>query len=322
MFGSHLSIAGSLANALREAKRLKMDCVQIFTKNQRQWRAPPLRPEQIKEWREELARLGWDEQPAKGTSRRSTRVVSHNTYLINMASPDPEIWEKSVTLQRVEIERCEELTIPCCVAHPGAHLGDVSLRSGSLMNAPSPTRHETAGLKGIIKALNRIHRETPGHQTLTCLETTVGSGTNLGYCFEQLAYIRDHVKQPERIAFCFDTCHVTAAGYDMTTDEKAQTVLDHFDAVCGLDQLQVLHMNDSVGSIGSRRDRHAHIGEGTCGRACFRTIVNSPALQGVPKILETPKEDNGKGVPMDVINIRRLKRLRRRSPSKRTAALR
>src|SRR5690606_30438976 len=142
------------------------------------------------------------------------------SYLINLASPDPETCAKSVAAQRAEIERCEALRIACCVAHPGAHLGEPRQR-GSI-NEPDrqPTPDELAGLKRIVKALDAIHRDLPGYRTVTCLETTVGSGTNLGYAFEHLAFIRANVREPQRVAFCLDTCHVTAAGYDMTTDAK------------------------------------------------------------------------------------------------------
>lgn len=302
MFGSHLSIAGSLANAVNEARRLKMDCVQVFTKNQRQWKVSPLRGEQITEWAEALAAADWLASPV-------ARVVSHNSYLINMASPDEAMREKSIALQRIEIERCEQLHIPLCVAHPGAHLGEAPPTGTRLKLTAEFSSDEVAGLKRIIAALDRIHKELPGYKTLTCLETTVGSGSNLGYSFHQLAYIRERVKQPERIAYCFDTCHVTAAGYDMTSDEKAEAVLESFDEICGFENLRVFHLNDSVGTVGSRRDRHAHIGEGRCGRSCFRAIVNHPAFGNVPKILETPKESTDKGTPWDVVNIRRLKRM-------------
>ncbi|MCP3905608.1 MAG: deoxyribonuclease IV [Planctomycetes bacterium] len=307
MFGSHLSIAGGLVNALLEAERLKLDCVQVFTKNQRQWAVRPLDDDERAAWLARLTALSWHRR------RGPARVVSHNSYLINMASPDEAAWEKSVRLQRVEVERCEELRIPLCVAHPGAHLGDAR-RPGAPhdLEAP-PTRDERAGMKRIAKALNRIHRELPGYRTITCLETTVGSGTNLGYSFEQLAWIREHVREPERIAFCFDTCHVTAAGYDMSTTRGAEAALRRFAAVCGSGSIRVMHLNDSVGDRGSRRDRHAHIGDGTCGLACFRTIVNRRALAAVPKILETAKGDDEEGVPWDLVNVRRLKRLIRRT---------
>lgn len=305
MFGSHLSIAGSLANALLEAQRLKMDCVQVFTKNQRQWKAPPLRPEQISEWFAGLKKLSW-------AASEVVRVVSHNSYLINMASPDPELWEKSVQLQRIELERCEQLHIPLCVAHPGAHMGEYPV-SGSRLRLNGPLKgDELAGLKRIVKALDRLHRELPGYRTMTCLETTAGAGSTLGYNFHHLAYIRDHVKQPERIGYCFDTCHVIAAGYDVRSEAGTRAVLEEFDAVCGSENLRVFHLNDSLGDVGSRLDRHVHIGDGKCGRDCFRTIVNEATFQWVPKILETPKGETEKGTPWDVVNIRRLKRMLRK----------
>jgi deoxyribonuclease IV len=304
MYGAHLSIAGSLANALREAKRLRMDCVQVFTKNQRQWSTRPLGADEVAEWNEALAQLGWSCDQTSGG-----RVVAHNSYLINLASPDSALWERSIALQRIELERCEALHIPFCVIHPGAHLGK-SRESGTPHDFNAPfTRDEKAGLKRIVKALDRIHRDLPGYDTMTCLETTVGSGSNLGYSFEQLGFLRQSVRQPGRIGFCFDTCHVTAAGYNMCTDERAEAVIQHFDAICGLPHLRVFHLNDSQGSVGSRRDRHAHIGQGQCGRSCFRAIVASPLFARVPKILETPKEMDEKGRPWDIVNIRRLRRL-------------
>lgn len=311
MLGSHLSIAGGLVNALDEAQRLKMDCVQLFTKNQRQWKTKPLTEEERKAFQARLKELGWHRR------RGPAHVVSHNSYLINMASPDPEVWEKSINLQRIEIERCEQLGIRCCVAHPGAHLGQAREPGEPLDLGAEPSRDELAGLKRIARALDRIHRDLGGYRTITCLETTAGAGSNLGYAFHHLAFIRDHVREPERIGFCLDTCHVTAAGYDMTTERKAAAVLRLFDATCGLRDLRVLHLNDSVGAVGSRKDRHAHIGRGKCGLGCFRTIMNRRRVAGVPMILETPKGKNEKGMPWDVVNLRRLKRLIRRPASSR-----
>ena len=172
-----------------------------------------------------------------------------------------------------------------------------------------PTRAERAGLRRIARSLDRVHRALPGYRTITCLETTVGSGSNLGYAFHHLAFIRDEVREPERIGFCLDTCHVHAAGYDLGSEAAAQAMLRTFDRVCGLRHLRVLHMNDSVGDRGSRRDRHAHIGQGTIPLAGFRGIVNRRALSRVPKILETPKGEDGAGTPWDIVNVRRLKRL-------------
>lgn len=311
MFGSHLSIAGGMTNALDSASSLGMDCVQVFTKNQRQWRATPLRDDDRDAWLSKLQNMEWDSVDVGGPAR----VVSHNSYLINLASPDSETWEKSVRLQRIELERCEALHIPLCVSHPGAHLGDGVPAGHPLPLREPPTRDERAGLKRIVKALNRLHRELRGYNTRTCLETTAGSGTNLGGDFQHLAFIRDNVREPERIAFCFDTCHVTAAGYDMTTDAAAETTLQEFDDVCGREHLRVFHLNDSKHPVGSRKDRHEHIGDGLCGRSCFRAIVNDPTFDLVPKILETPKGENNRGQAWDSVNLRRLKRLVRRDRS-------
>lgn len=298
-----------MVNALDEATRLKMDCVQVFTKNQRQWRAKPLSDTERTAWLSRLDDLGWD---ATLNTDEPARIVSHNSYLINMASPDSEAWEKSVKLQRVELERCEELHIPFCVAHPGAHMGTAPKTGTPHELHREPKRDERNGLKRIVKALNRLHRELKGYRAITCIETTTGSGSNLGFDFQHLAWIRDNVKAPERVGFCFDTCHVTAAGYDMHTDNNAREVIEEFDEVCGLQSLHVFHLNDSVGEVASRKDRHAHIGDGTCGKACFRTIVNDSRFDNVPKILETPKGDNEKGIPWDTVNLRRLRRMIRR----------
>jgi deoxyribonuclease-4 len=229
-----------------------------------------------------------------------------------MASPDKTAWKRSVDLQRIELERCETLRIPLCVAHPGAHLGE-TIPPGPREGSPeSPSADEAGGLDRIVRALDRIHADLPGYRTITCLETTVGSGTNLGYDFRHLAWIRDRVAAPERVAFCFDTCHVTAAGYDMSTPKGAKATMRAFDDSCGLEGIRAFHVNDSEGNIGSRRDRHAHIGDGTCGRSCFQAIL-APRFDRVPRILETGKESTPKGTPMDTVNITRLKRLARES---------
>jgi len=304
LFGSHLSIAGGMVNALKEAAKLELDCVQVFTKNQRQWKAAAIRDDDRAAWLTELDAMGWRPAPD-----RPSRVVSHNSYLINLASPDPETRSKSIALQRLEMDLCESLEIPLLVAHPGAHLGAARPTTQPNDLKREPDADEAAGLSRIVQALDQLHKETPGYRTVTCLETTVGSGTNLGYAFHHLARIRDAVREPDRVAFCFDTCHVTAAGYDMSSDAEAETVLAEFDRVCGLSHLRVLHMNDSQGAIGSRKDRHAHIGHGTCGTSCFRTIVNHPALAAVPAILETEKEDDEDGRPWDLRNVEHLKAL-------------
>ena len=306
MFGAHLSIAGGLVNALIAAEELKMDCVQVFTANQRRWSAGRLRKQARDQWLAKLKELKWQD----------LRTVSHGSYLVNLASPEPRLRRRSIAHQRQELKRCEMLSIPYCVIHPGAHRGDAASAGSPRRLGADPTADERAGLKRVVKALDQLSRELPGYSVISCLETTVGAGTTLGYDFGHLAYILEHVKQPQRVGFCFDTCHVTAAGYDMSTKENAAAVLEHFDRVCGLKHLHVFHLNDSATPVGSRRDRHAHIGQGSCGLSCFGAIVNCRRFTGVPMILETPKGTNDKGVSWDVANIRRLKRLVRRPRGK------
>ena len=287
-----------MANALREAEGLGLDTVQVFTKNQRQWKVTPLKDADADEWRAEMARLGW-----------AGRVVAHNSYLVNLASPQDELWEKSIALQREEIDRAEALGVSFLVSHPGAHTG-----SG-----------EEAGLDRIAAAYARLLRETAGAKVVVCIENTVGSGSNLGGPFEHLRALRDRILKAAgeefgpRVGFCFDTCHAHAAGHDMRTARAAAATLAEWDRVVGLEHLRVVHLNDSKAALGSRLDRHAHIGEGTIagpikdgGRreyGGFGAVLNHPALGGVPMILETPKEDDPSGEAWDRVNLARLKRL-------------
>ena len=300
MFGSHLSIAGGMERALQRALNLKLDCVQVFTKNQRQWKTKPLSQTQIDLWSAYLKELGW---------LNTNRVVSHNSYLVNMASPDRVLRKKSICLQQDELERCEVLGIPLCVAHPGARLGVPRERSETNNLGELPTKDELNGLSRIVKSINEIHNNLPGYKSKICLETTVGSGTNLGYDFQHLGWIRENIQEPGRLNFCFDTCHVTASGYDMTTKNRATAVLEEFNYFAGLENIAVFHFNDSVGEIGSRTDRHAHIGQGNCGLSCFRTILEESIFDAVPKILETPKEEAENGKSMDKVNIAKLRKM-------------
>ncbi len=301
MFGSHLSISGGMVNALIEAEKLGLDCVQVFTKNQQQWKVPALKDKDRDAWLDKLRELGW---APKGKS--PGRAVSHASYLINLASPDDELWEKSINLMREEIERCEILEIPYLVHHPGAYT----------------TSDAASGLARIAKAHTRLLKDTAGYRTIVCLENTVGSGSNLGSKFEDLADLRARIAEATgdgaRVGFCFDTCHAHAAGYGMHNRAEGQAVLAEFDRICGLKHLKVLHLNDSVGACGSRKDRHAHIGEGTltgAGKATrladsgFAAVVNHPKLRNTPKILETPKGEDDKGRPFDTVNLGKLNRM-------------
>ena len=300
--GSHCSAAGGPANAVREAMALGLDCVQVFTANQRQWKPKPPGEAEVREWFEALKAAGW-------TDPDDHRVVSHNSYLVNLANPDAAARDRSLALQRSELERCERLSIRLCVMHPGAHLGAARKPGDANDLATPPTGDELAGLKRIAAGLDRLHRDLPGYRVITCLENTVGSGTNLGYQFRHLAMIRDMVKAPERVAFCIDSCHAVAAGWCMDTPAKAAAVVKRMAADLGDRRVMVFHLNDSVGACGSRKDRHAHIGQGTCGDSAFAAILRRKAWARVPMILETPKEGSCKGKPWDRVNAERLRAL-------------
>ena len=302
-YGSHLSVAGGLHHAIDEAVRLGLASVQVFTKNQRQWRVPPLPESEIALWREALARAGWQRECGE-------RVVSHGSYLVNLASPDAALRKKSVALHVAELERCEALGIERCVIHPGAHMGAARKPSDPNPLREPPTPDERAGLERIAASLDAVHDAVPGLRVRTCLETTTGAGTALGYDFAHIAAIIGMVKEPKRLAACIDTCHIVSAGYDMSTDAAARRTLDEFCDVVGETQLLVAHINDSEAPPRSRRDRHAHIGHGTCGDACFRAILSRRAWRTVPMILETPKEGSCKGKPWDLANIAALEAIR------------
>lgn len=297
--GSHLSIAGGIENAVIAAADEGCDCVQVFTKNQRQWKAPPLLEEHVTAFRTALDHAGWGGE----------RVIAHNSYLVNMASPDAENWEKSLSLQREELERCERLGIPACVAHPGAHLEAKRKPTDPNVLDGKPSKDELKGLKRIVKALDRLEKETRGFAVKTALENTVGSGTNLGYDVAHLGWIRSNVNVPERVGFCFDTCHAVAAGYDMSTRPRAKDVLDQLDEAGGLEHLCGVHLNDSIGMLGSRKDRHTHIGEGSCTKACFTEVLARLALWGIPMVLETEKGLSPDGEPWDKVNLKMLRSL-------------
>ncbi len=281
MFGSHLSIAGGLHNAIVDAQKLGMNCVQVFTKNQRQWKCKPLTDEQINDWHKHLR------------DSKLKETVSHDSYLINLASPDKDNLAKSLDLFREELTRCETLGIPWLVTHPGAHMKE----------------GEAVGLKRVAKSLDQLHKDLPGLNTVTCLEITAGQGTTLGYTFEHLRDIIDQVKQPERLAVCLDTAHMLAAGYDLTSAKGARAVLDELDEVVGLDLVRVVHVNDSKTERGSRVDRHEHIGHGHVCIDAFKVLLKNAHLKKVPKILETAKEDAPDGRPWDAINLETLRSL-------------
>lgn len=280
MFGSHLSIAGGLHNALLDAERLCMDTVQVFTKNQMQWKAPPLSDAAADLWRKQLRRL------------KFTRTVSHASYLINLAATNPQFWRQSVATFIEEIRRCDLLGIPYLVTHPGAHMG----------------AGEDAGIAKIVTAINAIHRALPDSRTVTCLEITAGQGSCLGHRLEHLARIIESVEQPRRLGVCLDTAHLFAAGYDFR-GRKYSGFMKALGATVGIRRVKVLHLNDSKRALGSRVDRHDHIGRGLIGLDGFRPFVRDKRWRNVPKILETPKGKSPDGREWDLVNLEALRAL-------------
>lgn len=258
--------------------------LQLFTKQPQRWAEPTID--------EETAAAFARERRA----RRIRTAVAHDSYLINLASPDPRLWERSARSFEGELRRSTRLGLDFIVTHPGnATDGDVA--SGLARNA-----------EGLTRALESVDGEA-GRPTVL-LEVTAGSGTSIGSTFERLAEIRSRVPAAlaDRVAVCFDTCHAFAAGYDLVDDWDG--VWQHFDDVVGFDQLRLFHLNDSKHPLGSNRDRHEHLGRGTLGEEPFRRLVTEERFADVPKLLETPKE--GDPATYDVMNLDFLRRLRRR----------
>jgi deoxyribonuclease-4 len=280
MFGSHLSIAGGLHNALLDAETLGCQTVQIFTKNQKQWKCSPCSVEAAGEWRRHCKRL------------KFKRTVSHDSYLINLAAGNPEMRSKSINLFIDELQRCVLLGIPYLVTHPGAHVG----------------QGEEAGLRLVVEALDEVHAAVPPYGVTTCLEITAGQGSSLGYRLEHLAWIMEKVKDPERLAVCLDTAHLFAAGYDFRGRKYAK-LRKEIQTTVGLKKVKVLHLNDSKKDLGSRVDRHEHIGRGKIGLDGFRPFVRDEAFEKIPKILETEKGEDEKGRKWDAVNLEVLRSL-------------
>ena len=275
-----MSIAGGLDQAPLRGRQVGCDTIQVFTKSNRQWQARPLTHQEVEAFKANLEATGIGP------------VVAHDCYLVNLAAPRGPLWKKSVAAFRMELERAGRLGIPYLVTHPGSHAG----------------AGEAEGIRRVAEALNVLHAALPrlgGIQIL--LETTAGQGTSLGYRFEQLAAILAQVEQADRVGVCLDTCHVFAAGYDIRSAEGYRKTLAEFTACLGLTRLKAIHLNDSKAGLGSRVDRHEHIGVGQLGLEAFRRILNDPRLRRVPMILETPKDDDF--ITADRRNLARLRRL-------------
>ena len=267
--GAHMSIAGGVDRAVERGAAVGCTALQIFTKSSNQWAARELPDEEVERFRTALRHNGID------------RVVAHDSYLINLCSPDDALWRRSIEACALELERCVRLGIPWLVAHPGGHMG----------------RGETYGVARMAEAIDAIHARVPAEGASLALETTAGQGTVIGHRFEQIASIIEATAEPDRLGVCLDTCHVFAAGYDLRSPGAYAETLRRFEDTLGLARLKAIHVNDSKKDLGSRVDRHEHIGRGFLGPESFRNLMNDPRLTGVPLLLETPKgEDCGEDV--------------------------
>jgi deoxyribonuclease IV len=283
ILGAHQSIAGGYYRAAEIARQCGCDCVQLFTKNNNQWRAKELTSD-------DAARFQAAIRDAK-----LLHPLSHDSYLINLAAPDEVLWRRSVEAYAIELQRAEWLGIPYVVTHPGSFT----------------TSSEEAGLARIVQALDEIDRQTRGLAVKTLLENTAGQGTNLGWKFEHLAAILGGVKNPDRLGVCIDTCHLFAAGYPLGAAKDYKATMRQLDKLVGLKLIKAFHLNDSKREFGSRVDRHEHIGQGQIGLDAFRLLLNDPRFQKVPMYLETPKEAEGenRGLELDRMNLATLRKL-------------
>lgn len=273
LLGVHCSIKGGLHNAFYEAESLGIDTFQVFTKNQRQWKEKIIDTE--------------EQSPFLNTYKTShiKMIFSHASYLINLASNNDTLWECSVRALIGEVQRCHNLGLELTILHPGS----------------AKEIGEQKGIKKIIKALKTTLHATKNSTVKILLENTAGQGTSIGYRFEHLKQIIDGVNS-SRIGVCFDTCHAFAAGYDIRTKCGFEETMEELDNIVGLKNLQVIHLNDSKGELGSNLDRHEHIGKGKLGLEPFRQIMNR--FTHIPKVIETPKRDT-----MDVVNLEILRGL-------------
>lgn len=276
--GAHMSIAGGPAKALERGQSIGCDAIQIFTRNANRWTSKDLTDEEV----EAFARA----REATGIHP----IVAHGSYLINLASPDDDLWTRSVEALVIELERCRRLGVRDYVLHPGAHMD----------------AGEEAGMARVVEGLNRAFAATADADVIVSLENTAGQGSALGTTFEQLAWMAESATPSARVGVCFDTAHALAAGLEFRDPASYAAMWRQLDTAVGLDRLRAIHLNDAKRDLGSHVDRHAHIGEGCVGLEAFRLLVNDPALRHVPMLLETPK---GEDMREDVENLARLRGL-------------
>ena len=281
--GAHQSIAGGTPRAVQRGVDAGCRVLQNFLKNHHRWVGKPIQRPEARAFR------------TATRAARLSRVVAHTSYLINLASPDADLRRKSIESLAEEIERCARLGIRDLVLHPGAHCGE----------------GEVTGVARIAASLDEVFDRTGGARVRILLETAAGQGSCVGHRFEHLRDILGAVRTPRRVAACFDTCHVHAAGYDLVTRKGYAETIAAFDRTVGLARLAAIHVNDSKKPRGSRVDRHEHIGRGSIGRRGFRNLMTDPLLTAIPKFLETPKDDT---LDLDRANLAVLRRLASPSP--------
>ncbi|MDD3355359.1 MAG: deoxyribonuclease IV [Dysgonamonadaceae bacterium] len=262
--GAHVSAAGGVENAPVNAHKIGAKAFAFFTKNQRQWKAAPLKEESIQLFKERCEELGFD----------MNNILPHDSYLINLGHPEEEGLTKSRDAFLDEMQRCEQLGINRLNFHPGSHLNKIPI---------------DACLDRIAESINIALEQTKG--VTAVIENTAGQGTNLGHTFEQLAHIIDKVEDKSRVGVCIDTAHTLAAGYEIRTEESFQQTFKSYDNIVGFNYLKGMHINDSKKEVGSRVDRHDSIGKGVMGMKLFEMIIKDDRFNNMPLILETPIED-------------------------------
>ncbi len=277
ILGAHVSTAGGIHNAIKNGSDLDCEAIQIFLRNPNQWKGKSPTPEIIEKFRTAWAAAALSD------------IIVHDIHLSNLASPKPDVLEKSSQAFREQMELAQVLGLRCIVTHLGAHLGE----------------GETFGLKRLTESFDRLFEIAEAPDVIVLLETTAGQGTNLGYCFEHIRDVMGMSKYPDRFGVCFDTCHVFAAGYDMRTETDCAMIFSEFDDSVGLNRLKAFHLNDAKSAYQSRVDRHEHIGKGNIGAAAFAYILNDPRFAEIPLIIETPEMKT-----MHAVNLSTLRELK------------
>ena len=261
VLGAHVSTAGGLYKSIDNGEKWECESIQIFVKSPNRWVSKEATDADVDRFKS-----SW-----KASAIQS--VIIHDIHLTNLASPKPDVLEKSRNQVRSQLLLADLLGIPYFVTHMGSHLD----------------AGEDEGLKLLSESLNLLFEQTEGGEVMVLLETTAGQGTNLGYTFEHLRRTIDSTKYPERLGVCLDTCHVFVAGYDIRTEKAYHETFDEFDRVIGLDRLRAFHLNDAKAKYCSRVDRHEHIGEGNLGELPFKLLLNDARFADVPMVIETPK---------------------------------